>query len=98
VIRAIDNGENFKTKLDKRNDFAFPIVTFISSNIPAATSHRVYISQLIPYYRTCAQYSYFLDMINQEWTTQSYRQHLVHKAQDGDKKENKETQNRKLNL
>jgi hypothetical protein len=35
---------------------------------------------------------------NQEWTTQRYRQHLVHKAQDGDKKEKKETQKRKLNL
>jgi hypothetical protein len=35
----IDNGENFKTKHDKRNYFTFPIVTFISSNIPA--EHRI---------------------------------------------------------
>ena len=36
-------------------------MSFISSNIPAATAYGVYISQLIRYSRACAQYYNFLD-------------------------------------
>jgi hypothetical protein len=37
-----------RTKLDKRDDFNFPIVNF-PNNIPAAPANGVYISQLIPF-------------------------------------------------
>ena len=57
----IDNEWRLKTNLyDKRDDFTFPLVKFpfISSNIPTSPAYEVYISQLIRYSRTCAQYSY----------------------------------------
>jgi hypothetical protein len=60
----INNAGRLKIKLDdKRDDFTFPIVNFpfISSNIPASLVHGVYISQLIHYSGTCAQYSDFVD-------------------------------------
>ena len=74
----IDNEGRLKTKLnDKRNNFSFPIVNFpfLSSNISAAPVHRVYISQLIRYSRTCICYHDFLDrgllltrkLVNQEF-------------------------------
>ena len=56
--------ENKKRLYDKRDDFPFPVINylpFISSNIPASPTYEVYISQLIRYYRTCAQYSDCLD-------------------------------------
>ena len=67
-----------KTKLyDKRDDFSFPIVIFpfLSSNIPAAPTYGVYISQLIRYSRACISYHDFLDrgllltrkLLNQEF-------------------------------
>ena len=62
----IDKGGRLKTKLnDKRDDFTFPIVNFpfISINIPASPDYGVYISQLIRYYRACAQYSNILDRV-----------------------------------
>ena len=45
------------------DDFTFPIVNFlfISINIPTSPAYEVYISQLIPYSRSCAKYSNFLD-------------------------------------
>ena len=48
---------------DKSDDFNFPIVNlpFICSNIPAAPTYGVYISQLIRYYRASVIYQDFLD-------------------------------------
>ena len=48
---------------DKCDDFTFPMVNFpfISSNIPVLPAYGVYMSQLIRYSRSCAQYSDFLD-------------------------------------
>ena len=41
------------------DDFTFPIVNFlfISINSPTSPAYGVYISQLVRYFRTCAQYS-----------------------------------------
>lgn len=50
IYIEIDSRGILKTKLQKkRDDITFPIVNFplISSNIPAATTHGVSISQLI---------------------------------------------------
>ena len=59
------NSEGWlRTKLyDKRDDFNFPIVNFpfICSNIAAEPAYGVFISQLIPYSRTCGSYQDFLD-------------------------------------
>jgi len=43
---------------DKTDDFNVPIVNFpfICSNIPAAPTYGVYISQLIRYSRACSSY------------------------------------------
>ena len=49
-----------RTKLDKRDDFNFPIVNFLN-NIPAAPANGVYISQLIPFFKLCGSYQDFLD-------------------------------------
>ena len=60
----IDSEGRLRTKLyDKRDYFNFPIVNFpfICSNIPAAPSYGVYISQLIRYSRACGSYHDFLD-------------------------------------
>ena len=60
----IDSEGRLRTKLyDKRDNFNFPIVNspFICSNIPAAPSYRVYISQMIRYSRACGSYQVFLD-------------------------------------
>jgi hypothetical protein len=48
---------------DKSHDFIFPIVNFpfIYSNIPAAPTYGVYISQLVRYYRDCGTYQDFLE-------------------------------------
>ena len=43
---------------DKRDDFNFP---FICSNIPAAPTYGVHISQLIRYSRVCGSYHDFFD-------------------------------------
>ena len=59
-----DSEGRLRTKLyDKRDDFNFPIVnfSFICSNIPAAPTYWVYISQLIRYSRACGSYQDFLD-------------------------------------
>jgi hypothetical protein len=53
-----------RTKLnDKRDDFNIHIVNFpfICSNIPAAPSYGIFISQLIRYSRACGSYLYLLD-------------------------------------
>jgi hypothetical protein len=58
----IDNEGRLRTKhCDNRDDFNFPIVNFpfICSNIPAAPTCGVYISQLIRYYRACGSYQDF---------------------------------------
>ena len=60
----IDNEERLRTKLyDKRDHFNFPVVNFpfICSNIPAAPTYEVYISQLIRYSRACGSHHYLLD-------------------------------------
>jgi hypothetical protein len=51
-----------RTKLDKRDDFNFPIVNFLN-NIPAAPANGVYISQLIPFFKLCGSYQDFLDAV-----------------------------------
>jgi hypothetical protein len=59
----IGSEGRLRTKLyDKRDDFNFPIVNFpfICSNIPAAPTYGVYISQMIRYSRACS-YQDFLD-------------------------------------
>ena len=74
----IDNGGRLKTILyDKRDNFTFPIVNFpfISSNIPASSAYGVYISQLIRYSITCAQYNDFTDraqLLTQKLLKQGY--------------------------
>jgi hypothetical protein len=60
----IDNEERLRTKLyDKRDYFNFPVVNFpfICSNIPAAPTYEVYISQLIRYSRACGSHQDLLD-------------------------------------
>jgi hypothetical protein len=58
VHLEIDSEGWLRTKLyDKRDDFNVPIV----SNIPAAPTYGVYISQLIRYSRACGSYRDFLD-------------------------------------
>ena len=60
----IDSEGWLRTKLyDKRDDFNFPIVNFpcICSNSPAAPAYRVYISQMMRYFRVCGSYQDFFD-------------------------------------
>ena len=59
----IDNGKLTTRLYDKRYDFNFPIVNFpfLSSNIPSAPAHGVYVSQLIRYARTCSNYQDFME-------------------------------------
>jgi hypothetical protein len=60
----IDSEGRLRTKLyDKRDHFNFPIVyfPFICSNIPAAPTYGVYLSQRIRYSRACGSYQDFLD-------------------------------------
>ena len=62
------NWWRFKQKIgENRDDFTIPLVNFpfISSNIAASPAYEVYISQLIRYPRTCAQYSDVLDWAKQ---------------------------------
>ena len=51
---------------DKRDDFIFPIVNFqfLCSNIPAAQTYGVYVSQLIRYSRDSSKY---VDLLNEEY-------------------------------
>ena len=63
-LEIVSEGR-LRTKLyDKRDAFNFPIVNFlfICSNIPAAPTYGVYISQLIRYSRACGSYQDFLDL------------------------------------
>ena len=59
----IDNGKLTTRLYDKRDDFDFPIVNFpfLSSNIPSAPAHGVYVSQSIRYARTCSNYQDFTE-------------------------------------
>ena len=60
----IDSEWRLRTKpYDKRNNFNFPNVNFpfICSNISAAPTYGVYISQLMWYSRACGSYPDFLD-------------------------------------
>ena len=60
----IDSEEWLRTNpYVTRDDFNFPIVNFqfICSNILAASTYGVYISQLIRYTRACGSYHDFLD-------------------------------------
>jgi len=59
------NRQRRKIKNSAINVMTFPIVNFpfISSNNPKSQAYEVYISQLIRYYRACAQYIDFLDML-----------------------------------
>ena len=57
----IANKGGWRTKFkDKRDDFDFYIVNFpfMSSNITAAPTYGMYISQLIRYSRACVLYRY----------------------------------------
>jgi hypothetical protein len=64
LVLHLDIGSEgrLRTKhYDKRDDFNFPIdffvnFPFICRNIPAASAHGVYISQLIRYSRACGSY------------------------------------------
>ena len=53
-----DNGKLTTGLYDKRGDLKFPIVNFpfLSSNIPSAPAHGVYVSPLICYARACSNY------------------------------------------
>ena len=59
----IDNGKLITRLYDKWDDFNFPIVNFpfLSSNIPSAPAHGVYVSQLIRYARACSNYQDFME-------------------------------------
>jgi hypothetical protein len=59
----IDSGVVKNEICDKRDDINFPIVSFpfICSNIPAAPSYGIYISQLIRYSLACGSYQ---DVLN----------------------------------
>jgi hypothetical protein len=71
-------AEDEKQLYDKRDDFTFPVITylpFINSSIPASPTYEVYISQLIRYSRTCTQYSDCLDrdqLLTQKLLKQGY--------------------------
>ena len=57
----IYNGGRLTTKVyDKCHYFTFQIVNF-PFNIPASPAYGYYISQLIHFYRACAQYTDLLD-------------------------------------
>jgi hypothetical protein len=61
ILLNIDsNGELTTTLFDKR-DFDFTIVNFplLCSNIPLSPAYGVYVSQLIPYVRSCFAYEDF---------------------------------------
>ena len=73
----IDNGGRWKTTLRQTwwHHFTNNKLPFISSNIPASPTYEVYISQLIRYSRTCAQYSDCLDrdqLLTQKLLKQGY--------------------------
>ena len=60
----IDSEGRLRTTLyDKRDPFNFPIVNFpfMCSNIAAAPTYGVYLSQTIRYSRACGSYQHFLD-------------------------------------
>ena len=74
----IDNGKLTTRLYDKRDDFNFPIVNFpfLSSNIPSAPAHGVYVSQLIRYARTCSNYQDFMErgkVLTTELLSQGYQ-------------------------
>ena len=50
---------------DKRDDFAFPIVSFphMDNNIPANPAYGVYISQLVRYARICTSKVDFINRL-----------------------------------
>jgi hypothetical protein len=54
------NGKFTMGKL-KSSLLSVYVVSFISSNIPAAPAYGVYISQMIRYSRACGSYQDFLD-------------------------------------
>ena len=58
-----DNGKLATRLYDKRDDFNFPIVNFpfLSSNVPSAPAHGVFVSQLIFYARACTKYQDFVE-------------------------------------
>jgi hypothetical protein len=63
VLLNIDVGGKLTTQLyDKRNYFSFTIVNFpyICSNTSLSPTYGVYISQLIPYARTCSTYDQYM--------------------------------------
>ena len=74
----IDSEWRLRTKpYDKRNNFNFPNVNFpfICSNISAAPTYGVYISQLMWYSRACGSYPDFLDrglLLTRKLLTQAF--------------------------
>ena len=57
----IDNEGQLRTKLYDKRDFHIVNFPFICSNIPAAPTYGVYVSQLIRYSRTCGSYQDIID-------------------------------------
>ena len=59
----IDNRKLHTRLYEKRDDFNFHIVNcpFLSSNIPSAPAHGVYVSQLIRYAKACSEYQDFIE-------------------------------------
>ena len=57
----IDNEGQLRTKLYDKRDFHIVNFPFICSNIPAAPTYGVSVSQLIRYSRTCGSYQDYLD-------------------------------------
>ena len=57
----IDNEGQLRTKLYDKGDFHIVNFPFICSNIPAAPTYGVYVSQLIRYSRTCGSYQDIID-------------------------------------
>ena len=78
-----DNGKLTTRLYDKRDDFNFPIsFPFLSSNIPSAPAHSVYVSQLIRYARTCSNYQDFMEL-GKVLTTKLLSQGYQKKKQTG---------------
>ena len=60
-----DNGKLVTWLYDKKDDFSFPIVSFLfwSSNIPLSPAYGVYVSQLVRYARPCCKYQDLVDRV-----------------------------------
>ena len=55
-----EDGQLFTRLYDKRDDFDFHNVPYLSSNIPEYPSYGAFVSPLIRYARVCSKYEDFL--------------------------------------